>query len=93
MIFTFVCFFKYAGTGILLSIEAIPVLVRASLSSFIPRSEIGKALAVLGILESVMPLVGVPLANSIYAATLGTFPGCAYLFSALLDFIILIGFR
>ncbi|XP_049830265.1 proton-coupled folate transporter-like [Schistocerca gregaria] len=58
------------------------VLVRAMLTRLVAKDEIGQVFALAVTIESVTPLVGTPMYNAVFNASINTFPGAFYLLSA-----------
>ena len=63
------------------------IVPRATLSKFIPSSELGKVNSFLACLESVSPLVAAPLYTMVYTHTFEVLPGAFFLLSAALTLV------
>ncbi len=66
-----------AAVGALHSVCAI--VIRSMLSKVSPASDLGKIFSLLACLESVMPVLSIPVLTVVYEATLNNFPGAVYI--------------
>jgi len=71
----------YLASGIDLMNGTIGVVVRSMLSKNVSSNEIGKLFALLGVLESLLPVGMVPLYAITYRNTVATFAGGFFLLS------------
>ncbi|KAK9307203.1 hypothetical protein QLX08_002380 [Tetragonisca angustula] len=58
------------------------IAMRSIASKLVSTSELGKVNSLLGVCESLMPLIYGPMYSSIYAATMKTFPGTFFIVGA-----------
>jgi len=72
----------YLASGVDLMNGTIGVVVRSMLSQTVSSNEIGKLFALLGVLESLLPVAMVPVYATIYRNTVTTFAGAFFLLSA-----------
>ncbi|OXA52332.1 Proton-coupled folate transporter [Folsomia candida] len=61
------------------------VIARSMLSKIVGKSDVGKAVSLTMIFETVAPLAFIPLYSWMYAEYVGTFPGSVFLLSAALS--------
>jgi hypothetical protein len=62
----------------------IGVIVRSMLSKTVESNEVGKLFALLGVIESLLPLAIVPSYAMLYKTTATFFPGAIFILSAVL---------
>lgn len=73
--------YLYVGAVLSLVGACVGPWCRSIISNSVPREEIGKIFALVGSLQSLMPLAATPLFTLVYNATLQSFPGLFFLIS------------